>query len=85
MLRVTAKPLCEVFVVEKTSVVGGLASFPAVGSVALKYENPLCIVLDYGRKEIPTIYIHTPIIMLRRHFQHAHFIPIVGVGKRGEY
>ena len=20
-----------------------------------------------------------------RHFQHAHFIPIVGVGKRGEY
>ena len=22
---------------------------------------------------------------LRRYFQHAHFIPIVGVGKRGEY
>ena len=21
----------------------------------------------------------------RRYFQHAHFIPIVGVGKRGEY
>ena len=21
----------------------------------------------------------------RRHFQHAHFIPIVGVEKRGEY
>ena len=24
-------------------------------------------------------YIH------RRHFQHAHFIPTVGLGKRGEY
>ena len=23
--------------------------------------------------------------MHRRYFQHAHFIPIVGVGKRGEY
>ena len=22
---------------------------------------------------------------IRRYFQHAHFIPIVGVGKRGEY
>ena len=28
---------------------------------------------------VMTIYIH------RRYFQHAHFIPIVGVGKRGEY
>ena len=27
-------------------------------------------------------YIHT---YIRRYFQHAHFIPIVGVGKRGEY
>ena len=25
------------------------------------------------------------IYILRRYFQHAHFIPIVGVGKRGEY
>ena len=24
-------------------------------------------------------------IFSRRYFQHAHFIPIVGVGKRGEY
>ena len=24
-------------------------------------------------------------IDIRRYFQHAHFIPIVGVGKRGEY
>ena len=23
--------------------------------------------------------------LVRRYFQHAHFIPIVGVGKRGEY
>ena len=23
--------------------------------------------------------------MARRYFQHAHFVPIVGVGKRGEY
>ena len=23
--------------------------------------------------------------LIRRYFQHAHFIPIVGVGKRGEY
>ena len=27
-------------------------------------------------------YIHA---YIRRYFQHAHFIPIVGVGKRGEY
>ena len=26
-----------------------------------------------------------PSYFLRRYFQHAHFIPIVGVGKRGEY
>ena len=25
------------------------------------------------------------IVQYRRYFQHAHFIPIVGVGKRGEY
>ena len=24
-------------------------------------------------------------VLIRRYFQHAHFIPIVGVGKRGEY
>ena len=24
-------------------------------------------------------------VYYRRYFQHAHFIPIVGVGKRGEY
>ena len=34
--------------------------------------------------------VKTPIItstwyMFRRYFQHAHFIPIVSVGKRGEY
>ena len=23
--------------------------------------------------------------LMHRYFQHAHFIPIVGVGKRGEY
>ena len=28
---------------------------------------------------LPDIYTN------RRYFQHAHFIPIVGVGKRGEY
>ena len=26
-----------------------------------------------------------PLVVLSRYFQHAHFIPIVGVGKRGEY
>ena len=26
-----------------------------------------------------------PAGVTRRYFQHAHFIPIVGVGKRGEY
>ena len=26
-----------------------------------------------------------PYSCYRRYFQHAHFIPIVGVGKRGEY
>ena len=26
-----------------------------------------------------------PGIILRRYFQHAHFIPIVAVGKRGAY
>ena len=32
--------------------------------------------------------IHTLLYTIhinRRYFQHAHFIPIVGVGKRGEY
>ena len=26
-----------------------------------------------------------PSLLYRRYFQHAHFITIVGVGKRGEY
>ena len=30
-----------------------------------------------------TRLIHT--LARRRYFQHAHFIPTVGVGKRGEY
>ena len=31
--------------------------------------------------------IHTllQVYDIRRYFQHAHFIPLVGVGKRGEY
>ena len=28
--------------------------------------------------------VYTYNIYVRRYFQHAHFIPIVGVGKRGE-
>ena len=28
---------------------------------------------------------HTHTYTNRRYFQHAHFIPIVGVGKRSEY
>ena len=30
----------------------------------------------------PDLQVHR---YARRYFQHAHFIPIVGVGKRGEY
>ena len=29
--------------------------------------------------------VHQTSFTIRRYFQHAHFIPIVGVGKRGEY
>ena len=29
--------------------------------------------------------LRTDGVHYRRYFQHAHFIPIVGVGKRGEY
>ena len=34
------------------------------------------------RGSFPATYSLLP---LRRYFQHAHFLPIVGVGKRGEY
>ena len=35
---------------------------------------------------IISYYVHTNIhTRYRRYFQHAHFIPIAGVGKRGEY
>ena len=42
-------------------------------------EMPRCIYIHntYIQKYIHT-YIHT---YIRRYFQHAHFIPIVGVGK----
>ena len=30
-------------------------------------------------------FVGVPARVTRRYFQHAHFIPIVGVGKRGEY
>ena len=30
------------------------------------------------------LHTHTAVVV-RLYFQHAHFIPIVGVGKRGEY
>ena len=29
--------------------------------------------------------VRSELNIYRRYFQHAHFIPIVGVGKRGEY
>ena len=31
------------------------------------------------------LYCTLILITICRYFQHAHFIPIVGVGKRGEY
>ena len=49
---------------------------------------PLALVLP---KEDQKYLLRKPLIRgnkedaLRRYFQHAHFIPIVGVGKRGEY
>ena len=35
---------------------------------------------QYNVGEKPTVILYN-----RRYFQHAHFIPIVGVGKGGEY
>ena len=38
---------------------------------------------DDTEKNLPRKGLYDP--LHRRYFQHAHFIPIVGVGKRGEY
>ena len=41
-------------------------------------------VMDRCRND--TVMENCPITTyLQRYFQHAHFIPIVGVGKRGAY
>ena len=47
----------------------------------IRFSNTDIIVDDYRTTEG-----NIPIkIQYRRYFQHAHFLPIVGVGKRGEY
>ena len=45
------------------------------------YYNSISEALLKKKSKIMAVmYIHTT-----RYFQHAHFIPIVGVGKRGAY
>ena len=44
-------------------------------------KNP---VFEIVQEKSVKVY-HLLIDYNRRYFQHAHFIPIVGVGKRGEY
>ena len=43
------------------------------------------ISVQYNDGFLPDIILLTQGYYYRRYFQHAHFIPIVGVGKRGEY
>ena len=47
---------------------------------------PLDRVINYPPEQegLGHLDIHHPYLD-RRYFRHAHFIPIVGVGKRGEY
>ena len=46
-------------------------------------------VLESPKSFTGTRHVRSCLIIIlniyRRYFQHAHFIPIVGVGKRGEY
>ena len=66
--------------VSRDQILRGISIFPVqlttsrIGNLARLIHTLLYVMT------IPT-YIHT----YRRYFQHAHFIPIVGVGKRGEY
>ena len=46
-------------------------------------DLPCDLEVIYSQLVFKTGYNTTQCI--RRYFQHAHFIPIVGVGKRGEY
>ena len=47
------------------------------GFLHLPFAAPAC--LNFSREEDSVQYTQ------RRYFQYAHFIPLVGVGKRGEY
>ena len=46
---------------------------------------PLTLSLTSRLAPCARLTVDVPTRALRRYFQHAHFIPIVGVGKRGEY
>ena len=62
----------KVFAVERRGLPEDLVYFPALCGVQSIVATRICFEpVDWGSA--------------RRYFQHAHFIPIVGVGKRGEY
>ena len=50
-------------------------------------RNCIRFVCRYGSHEDVLDSVYVPILpyCCTRYFQHAHFIPIVGVGNRGEY
>ena len=48
--------------------------------IHIKHQPPACQTRVYRVMHLRTAGVHS-----RRYFQHAHFIPIVDVGKRGEY
>ena len=58
--------------------------------VYFQVNNGVLYFLDYEDIYIMVLSVLVSIlnpnrVYYRRYFQHAHFIPIVGVGKRGEY
>ena len=45
----------------------------------------ICVQVDFLEEVRFALDVGETCMVPRRYFQHAHFIPIVGVGKRGEY
>ena len=59
-----------------------LLAFSSVGHVGFLFIGLASGSIEGVQGVLYYLFIY---IYIRRYFQHAHFIPIVGVGKRGEY
>ena len=78
------RPLGELFDDVESELIG-FRSEKGPEEPCLPSEDKLWVSQHYALFITDVLRVNLPRALYRRYFQHAHFIPVVGVGKRGEY